>query len=70
MRNQNAFFTDRLTAQNRQQHWDAFCQNGTVEAYLAYRACCEPEEAAYADTSDRQGAGHPGDAIPGFGQNL
>lgn len=61
MRNQNAFFTDRLAEEQRRQRWDAFCQSGSIADYLQYRGCTERSEGTgIADTSDRPRTGHPG----------
>ncbi len=63
MRNQNAFWTEKMAEQNRRQRWDAFCQSGSISDYLEYRQCCSPEESVYADTSDSQGTGHSGNIL-------
>ena len=63
MRNQNAYLTDRMQEQQRQQRWDAFCQSGSIADYLQYRGSCQKEVTAYADASDRQGTGHSGNAV-------
>ncbi len=61
MRNQNAFLTDRQSEIQRAQHWDAFCQSGSIADYLQYRGCTEGTEGTViADTSDRPRTGHPG----------
>ena len=60
MRNQNAYFTDRMAEDARRRSWDAFCQSGSIPDYLHYRSCCaQTEGVSYADTSDCQGTGHP-----------
>ena len=60
MHQENAFFTEQNRTAARQQRWEAFCESGSVAAYLHYREVCDAAEGtAYADTSDSQGAGDP-----------
>ena len=60
MRQENAYLTEKHAEARMQQCWNAFCESGSVDAYLQYRESCKQAEgAAYADTCDSQGAGHP-----------
>ena len=60
MRNENAYLTEYMAERRVQQSWNAFCESCSVPAYLAYRSCRdELEGRTDADTSDRQGTGHP-----------
>ena len=64
MRQENAYFSERNADARVQQRWNAFCESGSVLDYLQYReVCTEAEGAAYADTSDSQGAGAPHSGI-------
>ncbi len=60
MRQENTMLSGKMAENRAQQCWDAFCETGSVSAYLQYRKSCRSAEgAAYADTSDGQGTGHP-----------
>ncbi|MBR4201267.1 MAG: hypothetical protein IKQ91_08365 [Oscillospiraceae bacterium] len=63
MRNQNAYWTEKMAEKRQQQCWDAFCQSGSVADYLEYRSCCTGEDGNYANASDAQGSGHSGNCI-------
>ena len=63
MRNQNAYWTEKMAERQQQKCWDAFCQSGSVADYLQYRSCCTDEVTNYANASDPQGTGHTGDRI-------
>ena len=63
MHTENAYFSGRMAEKRQRQHWDAFCQSGSVADYLEYRSCLPTEVQADGNTSDGQRAGHPGNTV-------